>query len=150
MRAGTREVYSRIVYPESISRMNRRGSTRVAVRLACHVVWLEGGEPSAMLTENISRDGMLLRWEDSTGRLPSVGQMLIVEVELPEQEGFERRCIRCQTTVARVHAESDGTFTWVGLRIHAMDFRVAQGLRARREPAGYNGRSSLVSDYVQR
>lgn len=139
------------MYPESISRMNRRGSTRVAVRLACHVVWLEGGEPSAMLTENISRDGMLLRWEDSSGRLPSVGQMLIVEVELPAQEGFEQRCIRCQTTVARVHAESGATFTWVGLRIHAMDFRVAQGVSARREPAGYNGRGSrVVEDYVQR
>ena len=29
------------------------------MRLVCHVIWLEGGEPSAMLTENISRDGML-------------------------------------------------------------------------------------------
>ncbi|HXM44045.1 MAG TPA: hypothetical protein VN924_22610 [Bryobacteraceae bacterium] len=123
--------------------MNRRGSTRVAVRLACNVVWLEGGEPSAMLTENISRDGMLLRWEDSSGRLPCADQMLIVEVELPEREGFERRCIRCQTTVARVHAEPGAGFTWVGLRIHAMDFRVAQGVSAHREPAGYNnGRGS--------
>jgi hypothetical protein len=123
--------------------MNRRGSTRIAVRLACNVVWLEGGEPSAMLTENISRDGMLLRWEDSNGRLPGVDQMLIVEVELPEQEGFERRCIRCQTTVARLHAEPGAAFTWVGLRIHAMDFRVAQGVSAHREPAGYNnGRGS--------
>jgi hypothetical protein len=79
-----------------------------------------------MSTENISRDGMLLRWEESGVRLPNVGDMLIVEVELPEQEGFERRCIRCQTTVARVHADPGATFTWVGLQIHAMDFRVAQ------------------------
>jgi c-di-GMP-binding flagellar brake protein YcgR len=142
LRVGAYGVYSRIVYPESISRMNRRGSTRVAVRLACHVVWLEGGEPSAMLTENISRDGMLLRWEDSSGRLPSVDQMLIVEVELPEQEGFERRCIRCQCTVARVHAEPGAALTWVGLRIHAMEFRVAQGASAHREPISYNGRGS--------
>ena len=120
--------------------MNRRSSTRVAVRLACNVIWLEGGEPGAMLTENISRDGMLLRWEDAAGRLPGVGQMLIVEVELPEQEGFERRCIRCQTTVARVHAETNATFTWVGLRIHAMEFRVAQALSALRAPATYSGR----------
>jgi len=137
-------VYIRIVYPESISRMNRRGSTRVAVRLTCHVIWLEGGARSTMLTENISRDGMLLRWEDSSARLPNVGEMLIVEVELPEQEGFERRCIRCQTTVARVHAEPGATFTWVGLRIHAMDFRVAQGAPARYEAASYNGRGSRV------
>jgi c-di-GMP-binding flagellar brake protein YcgR len=122
--------------------MNRRSSTRVAVRLACHVVWLQGGEPSAMFTENISRDGMLLRWEDGT-RLPGVGEMLIVEVELPEQEGFERRCIRCQTTVARVHAEPNATFSWVGLRIHAMDFRVAQRAPALREPASYSGRRAF-------
>lgn len=120
--------------------MNRRSSTRVAVRLACHVIWLEGGERTAMLTENISRDGMLLRWEDSA-RLPRVGEMLIVEVELPEQEGFERRCIRCQATVARVNAEPGSTFPWVGLRVHAMDFRVAQPAAARREPL-YNGQGS--------
>ncbi|MGC9947031.1 MAG: hypothetical protein ABSF64_11745 [Bryobacteraceae bacterium] len=124
--------------------MNRRGSTRVAVRLVCHLVWLEGGPRSTMLTENISRDGMLLRWEESSARLPRVGEMLIVEVELPEQEGFERRCIRCQTTVARLHAEPGATFTWVGLRIHAMDFRVAQGAAARYEPVSYNGRGSRV------
>lgn len=93
-----------------------------------------------MFTENISRDGMLLRWESAGMGLPGVGEMLIVEVELPEQEGFERRCIRCQTTVARVHAEPDASFTWVGLRIHAMDFRVAQGQMAQREPLTYNGR----------
>ena len=97
-----------------------------------------------MLTENISRDGMLLRWEDAGGRLPSAGQMLIVEVELPEQEGFEKRCIRCQTTVARVHAEPDATFTWVGLRIHAMDFRVAQGMSAHRESVAYNERGGRM------
>ena len=124
--------------------MNRRGSTRVAVRLACNVVWLEGGASSTMLTENISRDGMLLRWEASGVPIPRVGDMLIVEVELPEQQGFERRCIRCQATVARLDPEPDATFTWVGLRIHAMDFRVAQGVSAHREPVSYNGRGSRM------
>jgi len=116
----------------------------VAVRLVCHIVWPRGGQRSATLTENISRDGMLLRWEESCGRLPSVGDMLIVEVELPEQDGFERRCIRCQTTVARLHAETGATFTWVGLQIHAMDFRVAQAVSAQTEPANHNGRGSRV------
>lgn len=120
--------------------MNRRSSTRVAVRLVCRVVWSQGGERSAMLTENISRDGMLLRWEETAGSCPNVGEMLIVEVELPEQEGFERRCIRCQTTVARVHPEPGATFTWVGLHIHAMDFRVAQTVPAHSEPVSINGR----------
>ncbi len=128
------------MYPESVSRMNRRSSTRVAVRLACHVVWPQGGERNTLQTENISRDGMLLRWEECGVRLPNVGDMLIVEVELPEQAGFERRCIRCQTTVARLQPDGAAAFTWVGLRIHAMDFRIAQAA-VQREAArgGYDG-----------
>jgi hypothetical protein len=124
--------------------MHRRSSTRAAARPAGHVVWLERGERTEMLTENIRRDGMLLRWEESSARLPHVVEMLIVEAELPEQEGFERRCIRCQTTVARVHADPGATFTWVGLRIHGMDFRVAQEAPAHREPAAYNGRGTDI------
>ena len=121
------------MYPETVSRMNRRSSTRVAVRLLCHVVWPLGGEADGMLTENISRDGMLLRW-DSGMPVPNIGEMLIIEVELPEQEGFERRCIRCQATVARVQEEPGAAFTWVGLHIHAMDFRVAQVVKPQRQP----------------
>jgi hypothetical protein len=121
--------------------MNRRQSTRVAVRLGCHVVWPQGSSGTTMLTENISRDGMLLRWEAPHLVLPRVGELLIVEVELPEQEGFERRCIRCQTTVARLHVEPGAAFTWVGLRIHAMDFRTAQAVPVKQlEPAAINGR----------
>lgn len=93
-----------------------------------------------MQTENISRDGMLLHWEAVGAQVPRVGDMLIVEVELPEQQGFERRCIRCQATVARVDAEPGATFTWVGLAIHAMDFRVAQSAAAQLQPAAQNGR----------
>jgi len=124
--------------------MKGRGSSGIAMRLACHVVWLEGGERHAMLTENMSRDGMLLRWEESSGRLPAVGQMLIVEVDLPERAGLDRGCIRCQTVVARVRAERDTVFTWVGLRIHDLDFRMAQRVSAHREPAIYNGRGSRM------
>jgi hypothetical protein len=97
-----------------------------------------------MVTENISRDGMLLRWEDASGRLPGAGEMLIVEVELPEREGFERRCIRCQTTVARVHAEPDAAVVWVGLRIHAMEFRVAQAAPVHREAVSQKGYGSRM------
>ena len=93
-----------------------------------------------MLTENISRDGMLLRWDASGVPIPRVGDMLIVEVGLPEQQGFERRCIRCQATVARVAAEPGAPFTWVGLSVHAMDFRIAQTAAVQLEPAASNGR----------
>lgn len=119
------EFYSHLVHPESIARVNRRASVRVAVRLSCRIVWPQDGGRTIMFTENISRDGMLLRWQDASVRLPHLGDLLILEVELPEQKGFERRCIRCQTTVVRIQAEPGQNFTWVALRIHAMDFRTA-------------------------
>jgi len=97
-----------------------------------------------MHTENISRDGMLLRWGASGAQLPRVGDMLIVEVELPEQQGFERRCIRCQATVARLDAEPGAAFTWVGLAVHAMDFRVAQGGVPQFEAVASNGRGGRI------
>jgi PilZ domain len=106
--------------------MNRRRSTRVTIRRDCQVL-LPHGERVGMTTENISRDGMLLRWDTSRAAIPRVGDMLIVEVDLPEQEGFERRCIRCQSTVARMHLEEGGTQAWVGLSVHAMDFKAAGG-----------------------
>lgn len=87
-----------------------------------------------MTTENISRDGMLLRWDSTNAALPRVGDMLIVEVDLPEQEGFQRRCIRCQSTVARMHPEQEGVMAWVGLAVHAMDFQLAQPGPADRPP----------------
>jgi len=97
-----------------------------------------------MLTENISRDGMLLRWEHRGAFLPRAGEMLIVEVELPEQAGFEKRCIRCQATVARLHAEPGASFTYVGLQIQAMDFRVAQAAGAGRQTVKYNAYGSRI------
>lgn len=125
--------------------MNRRRSTRVAIRLECHVVWPQGGGRTAMYTENISRDGMLLRWEAAGPALPRPGDLLIVEVDLPEQQGFEPRCIRCQATVARVHPEEeDGSFAWVGLAVHAMDFKVAQSAGRDVKPAGLERREQAV------
>jgi hypothetical protein len=124
--------------------MNRRRSTRVTVRLDCHVVWPQSGGSAAMLTENISRDGMLLRWDHAALPVPRVGDMLIVEVALPEQQGFERRCIRCQATVARVQPDDGGSLAWVGLSVHAMEFRLAQSTGSPMVPAACNGRGGRV------
>jgi uncharacterized protein YaeQ len=123
--------------------MNRRRSTRIMVRLECYVVWPHGRR-TVMLTENISRDGMLLRWDSATLPVPKTGDMLILEVELPEQQGFERRCIRCQATVVWRKQDEGAEFAWVGLQVHAMDFRVAQVSGSPVEDSGYGrGRSAL-------
>src|ERR1700683_381288 len=104
--------------------MNRRGSTRIAVRLGCHVVWPLGSGRLEMYTENISRHGMLLGWDTSRLPVPVVNDMLIINVLLPELDGFEPRCVRCQATVARIHRTTGDPLRWLGLRIHAMDFQI--------------------------
>jgi len=76
-----------------------------------------------MYTENISRSGLLFAWrgEGSALPLPSMGQIVTVEVELPANHGFGQKCIHCQGTVSRIapHAESPR----VALRVNYMDFR---------------------------
>ena len=56
-----------------------------------------------MHTENISRSGVLIAWRGDGAALPlpSLGQILTVEVELPANHGFGQKCIHCQGTVVR-------------------------------------------------
>jgi hypothetical protein len=97
-----------------------------------------------MFTKDISRNGMLLGWDGDKLTIPYVNDMLIVELELPELEGFERRCIRCQATVARVSPDPDGSTYWVGLRVHAMDFQVAQTAHPPLQPQNFNSQRGRV------
>src|SRR5947209_16737724 len=103
--------------------INRRESPRIEVKLRCHVtspaLWMR----SAMYTENISRSGLMVAWrgEGSALPLPSVGQILTVEVELPANHGFGQKCIHCQGSVTRISQEPEGQH--VGLRGNYMDCR---------------------------
>jgi hypothetical protein len=76
-----------------------------------------------MYTENLSRSGLLVAWrgEGSALPLPSMGQIVTVEVELPANHGFGQKCIHCQGTVARI-AQHDEC-PRVALRVNYMDFR---------------------------
>ena len=75
-----------------------------------------------MLTENISRNGLLVAWrQDSTSALPSIGQIITVEVELPASHGFGQKCIHCQGSVIRISRDEEGPR--VALLINYMDFR---------------------------
>jgi len=78
-----------------------------------------------MPARDIGRDGMLLHWDTSILPVPDLGTRLILAVDLPELQGFERRCIRCQCTVRHTAPEPGERFTWMELYIHTMDFRVA-------------------------
>jgi len=109
------------------TKVNRRRSVRVPVKLPARIDWPPGMAHIGMSTENISRTGMLLRWAAAAGRVPRVGEMLIITAELPALTGFDPRCIRCQATVARTSAAPGESFTWVGVEIHAMDFQCMRG-----------------------
>jgi hypothetical protein len=104
--------------------INRRESPRIEIKLRCHVtspaLWTRG----AMFTENISRSGLLVAWrgEGAPIPLPSMGQILTVEVELPANHGFGQKCIHCQGVVTRI---SDGGHDYprIALSVNYMDFR---------------------------
>ena len=80
-----------------------------------------------MSTENISRSGILIAWHgrDVVHPLPSVGQLLTIDIELPEHHGFGQKCIHCQGTVLRIW-QPENQYPRVALRINYIDFRPLQ------------------------
>ena len=103
--------------------MNRRESPRMDVKLKCHVApkktWPQG---LSGVTENISRNGVLMLCGDSSaGEQPRVGEVVTVEIELPENPVFGRKCIHCQATVVRVSRE-DGQAFQVAFSVNQMKF----------------------------
>ncbi len=104
--------------------INRRESPRIDIKLRCHVtspaIWVR----SAMYTENISRSGVLVAWcgEGVRVPVPTIGQIITVEIELPAHHGFGQKCIHCQGTVTRVVSD-ESDVPHVGLRVNYMDFR---------------------------
>src|SRR5580658_4788098 len=103
------------------SKMDRRTKSRVDLKLSCRV---DGGcdasENSGETTENISRNGLLLRWTRSTPA-PKAGSALRVEVELPSDGIFAPRLIRCDSTVVRIIPGDRGS-AQVALKVHHMRF----------------------------
>lgn len=102
---------------------NRRENPRIEIKLRCHIASPAVGPDEAAYTANISRSGVLIGWPGvgASGR-PSVGQVVTIEIELPANHGFGRKCIHCQGTVIRVvQPETDGPL--MALRVNYMDFR---------------------------
>lgn len=112
--------------------MDRRTKHRVDLQLICSL----GGSavrstPLQSVTENISRDGILMRWL-RTVPLPEVGSGLTVEFALPASGEFGQRAMRCRTTVVRITKGMDGQSA-VALHIEGINF-VAAGESASPEP----------------
>jgi hypothetical protein len=103
------------------SKMDRRTKSRVEVRLSCRIVGRNlTSDNSGETTENISRNGLLLRWTRPSA-VPEAGSPLRVEVELPSDGVFAPRLIRCDSTVIRVIPAENGQ-THVALKVNTMRF----------------------------
>ena len=78
------------------------------VKLKCHVAPMKGWPQGLSgLTENISRNGVLMICPPGeNAEQPKVGEVVTVEIELPENPVFGRKCIHCQATVVRVGGNS--------------------------------------------
>ena len=104
--------------------INRRENPRMEINLRCHVsspaLWMR----SAMHTENISRSGLLIAWRGDGAALPvpSIGQIITIEIELPANHGFGQKCIHCQGAVIRV-TQTQPDYPTVAMRVNYMDFR---------------------------
>ena len=73
--------------------------------------------PVSTWTENISRTGVLMRWADDRP-LPSIGQNLTIDIDLPDNSEFGPRLMRCNSTVVRILPEGNA----VGLEVRKMSF----------------------------
>jgi c-di-GMP-binding flagellar brake protein YcgR len=104
-----------------LHKMDRRTKSRIDVQLTCFIgAGKVLASPLRMLTRNVSRNGILMRWLEGTP-LPSLNSKLTLDVALPENSEFGARLMRCRATVVRVifrHGEE----AEVALRIQKMSF----------------------------
>jgi len=101
--------------------MDRRTKDRHELQLVCHIGAAKIlSAPIDGVTENMSRDGMLMRWLENVP-LPAIGSALTVEVDLPEGPDFGPRVMRCNSTVVRITGKP-GERRCVGLRIEKVRF----------------------------
>jgi hypothetical protein len=123
MYASTSKIASR--YRELLQGLEQRSHERVNLALECRVT--AGGKRSGgtmKLVENISRTGILIRWLPSEGPqdVPRAGDTLNIEMALPANHNFDRKCWFCGGTVVRVTKAEDNS-PLVAVRISTTKFR---------------------------
>ena len=81
--------------------MDRRSKTRVDVQLTCLVTAdrIEA-TPLRVITENVSRTGILMRWAADLP-LPEVSKTMTVDVQLPENSDFGPRVMQVIVEIVR-------------------------------------------------
>jgi hypothetical protein len=97
-------------------------------------------------TENMSRSDVLVLLNNGDytfSELPRVGDPLIVEIELPANHIFGKKCMQCQTTVVRISKSETGS-PRMALRIHKMRFQNCVKSAAGRERLNAEARQLLM------
>lgn len=125
MYASTNKIATR--YRELLQGLEQRSHERVNLALECRVTSgsskRSGG--TMKLVENISRTGILIRWVPSDGPedVPRAGDTLNIEMALPANHSFDRKCWFCGGTVVRVTKAADDNSPLVAVRINTTKFR---------------------------
>jgi hypothetical protein len=123
MYASTNKIAAR--YRELLQGLEQRSHERVNLALECRVT--SGNKRSGgtmKVVENISRTGILIRWLPSDGPedIPRAGDTLNIEMALPANHNFDRKCWFCGGTVVRVSKAEDNS-PLVAVRINTTKFR---------------------------
>jgi len=105
--------------------MERRRNARLDINLQCRITSSRSGDhPWIAVTENMSRGDLLVSVaaEQIAGISPNIGDPLLVEIDLPANHAFGRKCMQCQTTVVRMASGRTGNLQ-IAMRIHKMRFQ---------------------------
>ena len=105
--------------------MNRRSNERIEMRLPCMLIFPgEWGASVPGVTANMHRDGVLISCDprDLQDEMPKVGSKGKMQVELPPNPAFSRKCVVCDTTLVRVNTLGDSE-TQFAMRIGSVAFR---------------------------
>jgi len=91
--------------------MDRRTKERLDLQLVCRVAagkaqQAESCAGERLMSENFSRNGILLRWLPNV-KMPEIGSKMTVDVGLPTAPGAAPRAMRCNAKVIRIQRRKD-------------------------------------------
>ncbi len=104
--------------------LDRRRGVRVPLQAAC-IVQSAGTRRVLLYSENVSRNGLLVRWNPAeAGPAPRIGGRVDVEIGLPENPVYGERFLAFRCTVVRISRTAEGDLL-VALRSSGGGFRAA-------------------------
>jgi|SRR5581483_9415530 len=101
--------------------MEKRERDRVNIKLECRIDLSSRPHVSHLrTTENISRTGMLIRWERDRSEAPVVGDSVLVSLKLPANPTASQRWMVFRAKVVRVSMAEDESLMLAvaGSRVH--------------------------------